>query len=111
VARACRHFGISRQAFYQAGCRHQRRRASETKALALVSDCRVRQPRIGTRKLHHLIGPKLQAAGITMGRDRLFDVLREARLLVRNVGLITRLPTAIIAFAGIRICSNLAKDA
>ncbi|WP_251476039.1 IS3 family transposase [Stenotrophomonas lactitubi] len=82
VARACRHFGISRQAFYQAGCRHQRRRASETKALALVSDCRVRQPRIGTRKLHHLIGPKLQAAGITMGRDRLFDVLREARLLV-----------------------------
>ena len=47
-----------------------------------MSDCRARQPRVGTRKLHHLIEPKLQAAGIALGRDRLFDVLREARLLV-----------------------------
>lgn len=47
-----------------------------------MSDCRTRQPRLGTRKLHHLIAPKLQSAGITLGRDRLFDVLREARLLV-----------------------------
>ena len=47
-----------------------------------MNDCRARQPRIGTRKLHHLIEPKLQAAGIDLGRDRLFDVLREARLLV-----------------------------
>ncbi|WP_254057384.1 IS3 family transposase [Stenotrophomonas sp. ZAC14A_NAIMI4_1] len=82
VARACRHFGISRQAFYQAGHRHQRRGAANATALALVNDCRARQPRIGTRKLHHLIEPKLQAAGIDLGRDRLFDVLREARLLV-----------------------------
>ena len=82
VASACRYFGISRQAFYQAGHRHQRRDAADAKALALVSDCRTRQPRLGTRKLHHLIAPKLQSAGITLGRDRLFDVLREARLLV-----------------------------
>ncbi|MBK0014825.1 IS3 family transposase, partial [Stenotrophomonas sp. S41] len=82
MARACRHFGISRQAFYQAGHRYQRRVAADATALALVSDCRARQPRVGTRKLHHLIEPKLQAAGIDLGRDRLFDVLREARLLV-----------------------------
>lgn len=82
MARACRHFGISRQAFYQAGHRHQRRGAANDTALALVNDCRARQPRIGARKLHHLIEPKLQAAGIHLGRDRLFDVLREARLLV-----------------------------
>ncbi len=82
MARACRHFGISRQAFYQAGHRHQRRHAADAAAVALVSDCRARQPRLGTRKLHHLIEPKLQAVGIALGRDRLFDVLREARLLV-----------------------------
>ena len=82
MARACRHFGISRQAFYQAGHRHQRRDAADATALALVSDCRARQPRIGTRKLHHLIEPRLQEAGIALGRDRLFGVLREARLLV-----------------------------
>jgi len=63
VARACRHFSISRRAFYQAGHRHQRRDAADSTALALVSDCRARQPRLGTRKLHHLIEPKLQAAG------------------------------------------------
>ncbi len=33
-------------------------------------------------KLHHLIEPKLQAAGIALGRARLFDVLRDARLPV-----------------------------
>ena len=82
MARACRHFGISRQAFYQAGHRQERRDAANAKALGLVNDCRARQPRVGTRKLHHLIEPKLQAAGIDLGRDRLFDVLREARLLV-----------------------------
>lgn len=82
MARACRHFGISWQAYYQAGHRHQRRSAADATALALVSDCRARQPRLGTHKLHHLIEPKLQAAGIALGRDRLFDVLREARLLV-----------------------------
>lgn len=82
MARACRHFGISRQAFYQAGHRQQKRDTADATALALVNDCRARQPRVGTRKLHHLIEPKLQAAGIDFGRDRLFDVLREARLLV-----------------------------
>lgn len=82
MARACRHFGISRQAFYQAGDRQRRRQVDEAQALALVGACRARQPRIGTRKLHHLIQPQLQAAGISLGRDRLFDVLRQARLLV-----------------------------
>lgn len=47
-----------------------------------MSDCRTRQLRLGARKLHCLIEPKLQAAGIALERDRLFDVLRQARLLV-----------------------------
>ncbi|MBN3736959.1 IS3 family transposase, partial [Burkholderia sp. Tr-20390] len=48
----------------------------------LVRDVRLRQPRLGTRKLHHLLGPALVERGIKLGRDRLFDVLRAARLLV-----------------------------
>jgi transposase InsO family protein len=52
------------------------------RAIALVGGYRARQPRIGTRKLHGLIRPALQASGIAMGRDRLFGVLRDARLLV-----------------------------
>ena len=38
------------------------------------------QPRIGTRKLHYLLNTII---GITIGRDRLFDLLRDHRLLVQ----------------------------
>ena len=34
------------------------------------------------RKLYHLIGVELKAAGVKMGRDRLFEELRKAGLLV-----------------------------
>ena len=40
------------------------------------------QPRLGGRKLYHLIGRELAAAGVKMGRDRLFEELRKAGLLV-----------------------------
>src|SRR5438105_4465283 len=40
------------------------------------------QPRLGVRKLYHLIGPEVRAAGVKLGRDRLFARLREAGWLV-----------------------------
>jgi len=48
-----------------------------------VSEVRLRQPRIGTRKLQRVLQVPLQKADIQVGRDRLFDVLRAARLLVK----------------------------
>jgi transposase InsO family protein len=39
-------------------------------------------PRIGTRKLYHLLAPEFRAAGIKVGRDGLFDYLREQTLLI-----------------------------
>lgn len=74
--------GISRQAYYQAGQRQLRRQSDARRAVELVSAYRIRQPRIGTRKLHCLISPELRQAGITMGRDRLFAVLADERMLV-----------------------------
>lgn len=47
-----------------------------------VQEVRLRQPRIGTRKLHHLLRERWQAQGLTLGRDALFGVLGRARLLV-----------------------------
>ena len=41
-------------------------------------------PRIGTRKLHHMIAPMLQAHGIKVGRDYLFDLLSGHKLLIRQ---------------------------
>jgi transposase InsO family protein len=42
------------------------------------------QPRVGTRKLHAMLKSELAASGATLGRDALFDLLRQARLLVPN---------------------------
>ena len=41
------------------------------------------QPRIGTRKLQVLLQPELEKHGIKIGRDGLFDLLREFGLLVK----------------------------
>lgn len=49
--------------------------------LDFVLEKRRRQPRLGTRKLHHLL--RVEApAGLQVGRDRLFTLLRETRELV-----------------------------
>lgn len=74
----CRVAGLSRQAYYQ-GCRERVRRACNEEAIvAAVRQERRIQPRIGTRKLV----PTVRNAGVAMGRDRLFEVLRKHDLLV-----------------------------
>jgi len=51
-------------------------------ALALVKAEREQQPRLGGRKLYHLIAPELKAAGVKLGRDRLFVELGKVGWLV-----------------------------
>lgn len=74
--------GISRQAHYQWRHRRVLDEAKHKRVLELVQARRLRQPRLGTRKLHHLMGPALAAEGLSIGRDALFDLLRWHRLLV-----------------------------
>lgn len=45
-------------------------------------DIRSELPRLGTRKLYHLMKADLQDESIKLGRDRLFDFLREEHLLI-----------------------------
>src|SRR5271165_1308392 len=52
--------------------------------LELARAERVHQPRLGVRKLYHLIGVELKAAGVKLGRDRLFEEFRKAGLLVER---------------------------
>nr|WP_228122006.1 IS3 family transposase [Variovorax paradoxus] len=82
VTRACRHWGVSRQAYYQQLQHQQQRCARADTVIELVQEVRLRQPRLGARKLHHLLAQPLQQAGASLGRDALLDVLREARMLV-----------------------------
>ena len=74
--------GLSRQAFYQGQRRHAQRECRAEVVVQRVRDWRLRQPRIGTRKLHHVLRGPLAQVGIELGRDALFDVLRNAGMLV-----------------------------
>lgn len=74
--------GLSRQAYYQGQRRHTQRECRSEAVLQLVRERRLRQPRMGTRKLHHALREPLTQAGIELGRDALFDVLRNAGMLV-----------------------------
>jgi putative transposase len=73
--------GHSRQAYYQGRRREADHLANAQAVVELVREQRMRQPRIGTRKLHYLLQEPLQRQGIGLGRDAMFDVLRNARLL------------------------------
>ena len=45
-------------------------------------DIRSRLPRIGTRKLHFMLTKAIAENGLKIGRDKLFDILRQEYLLV-----------------------------
>lgn len=83
MSRACRHWGVSRQAYYQQLQHQQQCRARSDTVIELVRSVRLRQPRLGARKLHHLLKEPLHQASASLGRDALFDVLREAHMLVQ----------------------------
>lgn len=82
VSALCGREGISRQAYYQARSRHRTRQGERRRVLEWVRAERAKHPRMGGRKLYHRLAPRIRRAGITMGRDRLFDLLRANDLLV-----------------------------
>lgn len=52
--------------------------------LAEVKTIRHHQPKVGGRKLHRHLALALGPSGVHIGRDRLFNLLREHRLLIRR---------------------------
>lgn len=84
LERLCGLFGKTRQAYYQLLHRNELTTITHSLVLILVKEIREDMPFIGTRKLLHLLTPKLQEHNIKMGRDQLFDLLRFHGLLVRR---------------------------
>jgi putative transposase len=72
---------MSRQNFYAGRTRRMRKKVEGDLVADLVRQERRKHPRIGARKLHRTIKPALEKAGVKMGRDRLFEELRERDLL------------------------------
>lgn len=84
MSNLCGFFTRTRQAFYKTVQHNLERELLEQKILDEVQRIRVRQPRVGTRKLHRMIKERLQTAGIAVGRDHLFALLRARNLLIRR---------------------------
>ncbi|AEB50238.1 hypothetical protein HMPREF1170_02252 [Aeromonas veronii AMC35] len=82
IVRACLFLGISRQAYYKRNRVADERHAQGLQVVRFVRQVRLRQPRVGTRKLHYLLQGQ-DDGGLKVGRDRLFRILAEHRLLVQ----------------------------
>jgi len=85
VTALCQAAGMSRQNYYRQHRRRQRRQIEEEVVVELVQAERQLQPQLGGRKLLKRIRCKLQEAGIEIGRDRFFELLRERKLLIKRV--------------------------
>jgi transposase InsO family protein len=102
---ACRWYGISRQAYYQAMKRKMAREAEDRLVIELVQGIRQRHPRMGGHKVLHELREPMAMLGISRGRDAFFDLLRAHNLLVpvkRNRRRTTR--------SGLWRCDNLLVD-
>jgi len=82
VSELCVRVDMSRQNYYAARRLRQRREVDETLILELVRRERQQQPRLGGRKLLFLLQKDLKETGVTVGRDRFFELLAENDLLV-----------------------------
>jgi transposase InsO family protein len=82
VKALCRKLGMSRQNYYARRTRRSRRWVDGELVMQLVRQERQWQPRLGARKLRVLLRDPLAKAGVRMGRDRFFEVLREYDLLL-----------------------------
>ncbi|MCK4640191.1 MAG: IS3 family transposase [Candidatus Marinimicrobia bacterium] len=103
MAQLCGWFGYSRQGYYQHKRLVEKRQQEEEMVLAMVRQFRGQQPRVGSRKLHLM----LQDCGIYIGRDRLFEILRDHQMLVRRRRRYTRTTDSRHPF---RYYPNLIKD-
>lgn len=83
VKRLCGLFGKSRQHYYKLVITIRKKLVMQSKILQLVDAIRAEHPRIGTRKLHHMLAPILAQIGLSIGRDRLFQLLDDHGLLLR----------------------------
>lgn len=74
--------GWSRQAYYQQLKAETALLERDSRVVELVQAVRRSQPRIGVRKLHHMLRRRLSDAHIKLGRDAMFATLKRAHLLV-----------------------------
>ncbi len=76
-------FGYSRQAYYKRKQAEIKELKFQQSVISMVTDIRIRMPRLGTRKLYYMLKSDFEASSIKIGRDKLFHILRVNNLLVK----------------------------
>lgn len=106
VVDLCASVGMVRQNYYKKRKERQRRSVAESLILELVRYERAAQPKLGGRKLLHMIGPELESAGVSIGRDRFFKFLSDHELLIERKVNACRTTNS---WHGFRVYRNLLK--
>lgn len=82
IAVLCKKTGMSRQNYYKDRKARESREVDCDQIEQLVRAERAIQPRLGGKKLYHILKPRLEEAGVRIGRDRFFEALGERGLLL-----------------------------
>lgn len=80
----CARARMTRQNYYAVRRRRRHKEVDTELVCHLVRRERHEQPRLGGRKLLHILGRELAESGVVLGRDRFFSVLRDEGLLVER---------------------------
>lgn len=98
---------MSRQNYYK---QHKARASSkidEDLVVKLVQKERQKQPRLGARKLLHMLRGEFKKAGVKIGRDKLFGILRERDMLLEPL---KKAPRTTNSRHSLPVFSNLIKE-
>lgn len=80
ICTTCKLLGLSRQVYYRAIKSTLKRKKTASSVLLLVDAIRMEMPRLGTRKLYHILRDSLKELGV--GRDALFRILKANHRLI-----------------------------
>jgi putative transposase len=83
VQKSCRLLGYSRQALYKRAHEEEKKIIEAEIILQQVHRIRSKHKRMGVKKLHIKLESFFKTHQIKLGRDALFDLLREFRMLVK----------------------------
>ena len=103
----CRFFQISRQAVYRHWHIVAKEELCEEVIIHMVQELRQKMPRLGGRKLYHLLQQDLELLPMKLGRDKFFDLLRKRHLLVKPT---KRYAVTTQSWHRFRVHTNLFKD-
>jgi len=81
VISSCELLGVNRQAYYRFIKSTAYKQSIAQKVIILVRKLRTLMPRLGTRKLYHLLQNELQE--LNVGRDKLFRILKANHMLIK----------------------------